>query len=146
MRLIDRAGLLYHSDTRGSAPYRPQIDGAVLLTPEIPDHPTHSGRGAGPREKPPGAAAVARFYIDRMSPDCLNVHTVHAETEGTGKLESFTALVRGLKQAGAEFLRLDAVAASLDRESIPVCPMVRATLPGRSGWIAAQGAPIHAAA
>lgn len=145
MRLIDRAGLLYHSDTRGSAPYRPQIDGAVLLTPEIPTTLPTLDEVLG-REKLPGAAAVARFYIDRMSPDCLNVHTVHAETEGIGHLESFTALVRGLKQAGAKFLRLDAVAASLDRESIPVCPMVRATLPGRSGWIAAQGAPIHAAA
>jgi undecaprenyl phosphate-alpha-L-ara4FN deformylase len=76
-----------------------------------------------------------------MRADRLNVHTVHAETEGMGYLESFTLLVRGLKQAGAEFVRMDAVAAQLDRESLPICPIERGTLAGRSGWVATQGTP-----
>ena len=37
MRLVDRAGLLYHSDTRGTTPiFIPRVDGAALTTPEIP--------------------------------------------------------------------------------------------------------------
>ena len=114
-------------------------------TPEIPTTLPTLDEVLG-REQLPDAAAVAHFYLNRMDAGRLNVHTVHAETEGIGQLQSFTALIRAMKEAGAEFLRLDAVAARLDRESIPVCPIVRATLPGRSGWIAAQGAPIHAAA
>lgn len=140
MRLVDHAGLLYHSDTRGTEPYRPQVDGAVLMKPEIPTTLPTLDEVLG-REKLPDAGSVARFYMDRISAERLNVHTVHAETEGIGQLESFTALVRGLKSAGAEFVRLDQVAASLTREALPVCPVVRASLPGRSGWVAVQGAP-----
>ena len=129
MRLVDRAGLLYHSDTRGSAPFLPQVDGKVLSTPEIPT-----------------TLPTLDEVLGRMDPARLNVHTVHAETEGIGQLESFTTLIRGLKETGAEFVRLDTAAARLDRESLPICPVVRATLPGRSGWIAAQGEPISAQA
>jgi undecaprenyl phosphate-alpha-L-ara4FN deformylase len=71
--------------------------------------------------------------------DRLNVHTVHAETEGMAQLESFTSLVRALKARGAKFVRLDEIAARLGAAELPVCEVVRATLPGRAGWIAAQG-------
>ena len=138
MRLVDRAGLLYHSDTRGKTPFIPRVDGTALSTPEIPTTLPTLDEVLG-RERLPDAAAVAHFYLNRMDAGRLNVHTVHAETEGIGQLESFTALIRAMKEAGAEFLRLDAVAQRLDRDSLPVCPVVRTTLPGRSGWIAAQG-------
>ncbi len=138
-RLLDGAGLLYRSDTRGSQPFRPELDGQILSTPEIPTTLPTLDEVLG-RENLPDPAAIARFYRNQMTADRLNVHTVHAETEGMGQLESFTMLVRELKQSGAEFLRLDAVASSLDRESLPVCPVVRGNLPGRSGWVATQGA------
>ncbi len=139
MRLLDRAGLLYRSDTRGIAPFRPQVDGEPLSTPEIPTTLPTLDEVLG-REKLPDAASVARFYQRQMNPGALNVHTVHAETEGIGQLESFTLLVRGLREAGAQFLRMDQAAMQLDRESLPVCPVVRGLLPGRSGWVAIQGA------
>jgi peptidoglycan/xylan/chitin deacetylase (PgdA/CDA1 family) len=141
MRRLDRAGLLYRSDTRGTDPFQPRIDGEILSTPEIPTTLPTLDEVLG-RESLRDAAAVARFYRDQMSAGRLNVHTVHAETEGIGHLESFTMLVRELKQNGAEFLRLDAVAARLDRESLPICPVVRGNLPGRSGWVATQGQAI----
>lgn len=141
MRRLDRVGLLYRSDTRGREPFRAQVDGEILSTPEIPTTLPTLDEVLG-REKLPDAAAIARFYCKQMSADRLNVHTVHAETEGMGQLESFTMLVRELKQAGAEFLRLDAVSSHLDRESLPICPVVRGNLPGRSGWVATQGAPL----
>jgi peptidoglycan/xylan/chitin deacetylase (PgdA/CDA1 family) len=138
MRLLDRTGLLYRSDTRGTVPFRPQINGASLLTPEIPTTLPTLDEVLG-REKLPNFGAIARYYVQRMSADRLNVHTVHAETEGIGQLESFTMLVRELKASGAEFLRLEQVAAQLDRESLPTCPVIRGTLPGRSGWVSTQG-------
>jgi undecaprenyl phosphate-alpha-L-ara4FN deformylase len=137
MRLLDRIGLLYRSDTRGATPFRPQIDGQLLSTPEIPTTLPTLDEVLG-REHLPDAAAVAAFYRNQMNAERLNVHTVHAETEGMGHLESFTLLVRGLKESGAEFARLDAVAAQLDRESIPVCAVMRGNLPGRSGWVSTQ--------
>ncbi|HEY2663003.1 MAG TPA: hypothetical protein VGI47_01590, partial [Candidatus Binataceae bacterium] len=76
--------------------------------------------------------------------DRLNVHTIHAETEGMSELDSFAALLRDLKNRGAQFVRLDQFAASLDRRTLPICEVTRATMPGRAGWISAQGPPISA--
>jgi hypothetical protein len=48
-------------------------------------------------------------------------------------------MVRTLKERGAKFVRLDEVAKRLGNAELPVCEVVRATLPGRAGWVAAQG-------
>jgi hypothetical protein len=87
----------------------------------------------------PDDGAVRQFYLGLCKPDALNVHTIHAETEGMGQLDSFTALVRALKERGAKFVQLREVAARLNRAELPVCEVVRTTLPGRAGWISAQG-------
>src|SRR6202043_356381 len=91
------------------------------------------------REDLRDAAAVQEFYLAQFNDDRLNVHTVHAETEGMAELESFTNLVRALKERGAKFVRLDEIAERLGNAELPVCEVVRATLPGRAGWVAAQG-------
>jgi len=83
--------------------------------------------------------AVCDFYLSLCKPDTLNVHTIHAETEGMGQLEGFTALVRALKARGAEFVQLRQLAARLNRTKLPVCEIIRTTLPGRAGWISSQG-------
>src|SRR5260370_10789743 len=82
---------------------------------------------------------LVRFYINRMTTGALNVHTVHAETEGMGHLATFTSLVRALKEHGAGFVRLCDVAARLAASELPVCEVIRTTLPARAGWISAQG-------
>ncbi len=82
-----------------------------------------------------------RFYLAQFKDDALNVHTIHAETEGMGQLEMFTSLVCALKERGADFVRLEEVASSLNVAELPVCPVIRSTLPGRAGWISAQGEP-----
>lgn len=139
-RILDTLKLRYHSDTRGTAPFRVALDGAVLTTPEIPTTLPTLDEVMGPGELR-GAEAIAQFYVDRMDRGALNVHTVHAETEGMSQLPAFTALIDKLKATGAVFVRLDEVAAGLDPSRLPVCPIVRREIPGRAGWIAAQGRP-----
>jgi undecaprenyl phosphate-alpha-L-ara4FN deformylase len=137
LRSLDAIGLDYRSDTRGTAPYRCAIAGETFTTPEIPTTLPTLDEVMGPELA--GTAAIVRFYLDRVNADALNVHTIHAETEGTGQLETFVALVRALKDRGARFIALREAAAALDRTSLPVCEVVRTTLPGRAGWISAQG-------
>jgi peptidoglycan/xylan/chitin deacetylase (PgdA/CDA1 family) len=136
---LEEANLAYRSDTRGRTPYRCVVEGRVLKTIEIPTTlPTFDEVMGLPEVM--DAAAAHRFYLERFKDDALNVHTIHAETEGMGQLEMFTALLRALKERGAEFVRLEEVASSLDAAELPVCPVIRSTLPGRAGWISAQGA------
>jgi undecaprenyl phosphate-alpha-L-ara4FN deformylase len=135
---LDAMGLDYRSDTRGSSPYRCVVDGKVLATPEIPTTLPTLDEVMG-RHDLPDAGALTNFYVAQCRTDALNVHTIHAETEGMGQLESFTALVRALKERGARFVQLREVASRLDRAELPACEVVRSTLPGRAGWISAQG-------
>ena len=51
-------------------------------------------------------AGLVRFYLERFSDDALNVHTIHAETEGMGHFDAFTAVVPALKERGARFVRV----------------------------------------
>ncbi len=139
---LDALGLDYRSDTRGTAPYRCAIGGATFATPEIPTTLPTMDEVMGPELA--DRHAIVRFYLERVSATALNVHTIHAETEGMGQLETFVALVHALKDRGARFVRLGDIAAALDRAALPVCEVVRATLPGRAGWISAQG-PLRAA-
>lgn len=138
LRALDTIGVDYHSDTRGRAPYRCAIGGEIFTTPEIPTTlPTMDEVIGGPglTER----KSVVRYYLDRFIDGALNVHTIHAETEGMGELDTFVAIVRALKERRTRFVQLREVAAELDRGALPVCEVLRATLDGRAGWISAQG-------
>jgi len=141
LRILDATALHYRSDTRGHAPFRVRVGADELRTPEIPTTlPTLDEVIGRPGLTEP--AAITGYYLDRIKADAadgLNVHTIHAETEGMGHLEGFLALVRALKERGANFVRLCDVAARLDVSSLPVCEVIRVTLEGRAGWVAGQG-------
>jgi undecaprenyl phosphate-alpha-L-ara4FN deformylase len=142
---LDAESLDYRSDTRGRSPYRCRVAGRVLATPEIPTTlPTLDEVMGRPDLRDP--AAVLRFYLEQFRPGDLNVHTIHAETEGMGQLDSFTAIVRALKERGAKFVMLREVAARLVRTELPICDVIRTELPGRAGWVAGQGEACEAPA
>ncbi|MGA6973072.1 MAG: polysaccharide deacetylase family protein [Candidatus Binatus sp.] len=142
---LDAMSLDYRSDTRGVAPYRCVVEGQTLATPEIPTTLPTLDEVMGRRELRDDVA-VRDFYLGQCKPDALNVHTIHAETEGMGQLENFTALVRALKEQGAKFVQLRDVAWRLNRKELPACEVIRTSLPGRAGWISAQGGSQIAAA
>ncbi|HKF28881.1 MAG TPA: polysaccharide deacetylase family protein [Candidatus Binataceae bacterium] len=138
LRALDEMGLNYRTDTRGRTPYRCVVDGRVLTTPEIPSTVATLDEVMG-RADLGDNAALLHFYLDQFKPNQLNVHTIHAETEGMGQLENFAALLGALKERGARFVRMDAVASGLNLAELPVCPVVRTEVPGRAGWVAVQG-------
>jgi peptidoglycan/xylan/chitin deacetylase (PgdA/CDA1 family) len=136
---LDGMNLRYTSSTRGMAPYRCIVNGRVLATPEIPTTLPTLDEVMG-RKDLSDAESIRDFYIARCKDDALNVHTIHAETEGMGQLSSFTMLVRALRDRGAVFVQLCEIASRLNHAELPVCEVVRKALPGRAGWISAQGA------
>lgn len=141
---LDQANLAYRSDTRGHTPYRCSVEGRVLKTLEIPTTLPTLDEVMGRRDLPDGESLM-RFYLDQFKPDALNVHTIHAETEGMGQLEIFTAMIRALKERGGRFIRLEEVASRLNVAELPLCEIVRTTLPGRAGWLSVQGLEVRAA-
>ncbi len=136
--IYDEAGLLYGSDTRGTAPFFPRIDGHVFGTLEIPTTlPTLDelmGRPEYPDEK------IASHLFSLLRPEALNVFTLHAEIEGMSRRSIFRDFLGKCQNRQVGFVRLeDAARACLaHRESIPICDLVQGQVDGRSGWLAVQ--------
>lgn len=134
----DRAGLLYASDTRGTSPFFPRIDGRVFKTLEIPTTlPTFDelmGRPEFPDDR------IVDHYATLLRDDRVNVFTLHAEIEGMGRRQLFRELIANWKQQEVKFIRLDDYARELlaNRSAIPVCDQQMAQIDGRSGVVATQ--------
>jgi undecaprenyl phosphate-alpha-L-ara4FN deformylase len=138
LKILDERGLSYHSDTRGHTPYRCAVDGTILRIPEIPTTLPTMDEVMG-TEGLNNADTIVRFYLEQFSQSRLNVHTIHAETEGISQLDTFAAIVQGLRERGARFVQLTEIAQRLLKAELPVCEVTRMSLPGRAGWISAQG-------
>lgn len=127
----DALGLDYASDTRGPAPFRAEVDGRVLATVQVPTTMPTMDELLG--RVPDVARALARA----LRPG-LNVFTLHAEVEGGAQQAAFVDFLDELGRMGAGFARLGDVAkgARAARDELPVAPVVRGLVDGRSGWIA----------
>jgi undecaprenyl phosphate-alpha-L-ara4FN deformylase len=138
--VYDEAGLLYSSDTRGTRPFFPRIDGVVFRTLEIPSTLPTLDELMGRPEFPD--SAIAAHVVSLLRPDRLNVFTLHAEIEGMGRRGIFRELLAACRKSGVEFVRLDAEARRIlsDKATIPVCDQVMAPIDGRSGLVATQAA------
>ncbi len=130
----DEAELLYHSDTRGTAPYRARADGRVFRTPEIPSTWPTLDETYG--EVGTERAELVRFYLGCVR-DGLNVHTIHTEVEGLPHLELFGEMLAALKPE-VEFVRLDAEAERLHGAELPVHDVMPRPIAGRHGTVAMQ--------
>jgi undecaprenyl phosphate-alpha-L-ara4FN deformylase len=136
--VYDEAELLYASDTRGTEPFFPRIDGRVFKTLEIPSTLPTLDELLGRPEFPD--AKIVPHYLSLLQPARPNVFTLHAEIEGMGRRAIFRELLQAWQKAGVEFIRLDDLAKVLlaDRDSIPVRDQVMAPIDGRSGVVATQ--------
>jgi len=130
----DEVGLLYHSDTRGRVPFRARAGGRVFTTPEIPStwptlDETYGEVATTPTE-------LIRYYVGCVHAG-LNVHTIHAETEGMPHLDLFAAQLEAVRR-DVTFIRMDEAAAQLDATTLPVHDVLPQPIAGRHGTVATQ--------
>lgn len=136
--VYDEAGFLYASDTRGSHPFFPRVNGRVFRTLEIPSTLPTLDELLGRPEYPD--SRLIPHYLSLLRHDRPNVITVHAELEGMACRPFFRGLLAECRSAGVELVRMDELAQMLlaDRASLPVCDQVMAPIDGRSGLVATQ--------
>jgi len=136
--VYDEAGFLYASDTRGSHPFFPRVNGRVFRTLEIPSTLPTLDELLGRPEYPD--SRLIPHYLSLLRHDRPNVITVHAELEGMACRSFFRGLLAECHSAGVELVRMDELAQTLlaDRASLPVCDQVMAPIDGRSGLVATQ--------
>ena len=133
-------GLLYASDTRGTTPFLPLLpDGRSCpqLPTTLPTFDELIGVGGI------GEANVADAVFDRSNAAAAplsQVFTLHAELEGMRLLAEFERLLVRWQDAGAVLCRMALIHARAAAAPLPVMPVARGEVPGRSGLLAVQGA------
>ncbi len=132
----DDANLLFASDTRGSKPFFPIMNGKKFNTLQIPTTlPTLDEiLGITPIEN------VSDIHIREMKKNDFSVITVHAELEGAAYLKWFGEFLDKAKSEGVEFVRMESYAKKLldDSQKLCVAEIKMSSFIGRSGLLAVQ--------
>lgn len=139
LEIQDALYLSYCSDSRGTRPFYPVMDGRRFNTLQIPTTLPTMDELLG--ENGITAQTINDFYLSRVKPG-LTVHTIHAEMEGGVMSHVFVDLLERLQTMGARFVTLADAAAEAQRGDIPCCELVMGELPGRAGKVAVQGGEV----
>ncbi len=139
LRIQEELGFAYCSDSRGTHPFLPVIDGERFSVPQLPTTlPTLDELlGVDGLDE----EAVAEHLLELSKTPLPNGHlfTLHAELEGGRFLGMFDRLLGRWRASGAELLSLGDLYRSLDPSLIPAHRLAMGEIPGRSGTLALQG-------
>jgi undecaprenyl phosphate-alpha-L-ara4FN deformylase len=126
----------YASDTRGTAPFRPVVNGVTCDVPQLPTTLPTLDELLGIAEHPL-EAIIAPERRD-------HVFTLHAELEGGAFLWTFETLLKGWRDEGFELTDLATHFRALDSAELPLHEISTGSVEGRSGTLAIQGRRVSA--
>ena len=134
-------GFDYGSDTRGTHPFVPVVQGRGTACPQIPTTlPTFdellglNGRGAED-------VVAYLLHLTREPLADAHVFTLHAELEGMQLLVPFLQLLDGWRRQGYELISLRELFNRLDLRQLPRHYVSSKHITGRAGPLAVQGRP-----
>ena len=138
LRYLDRHGFAYASDTRGSGPFLPAMDGEAFACPQWPTTLPTLDEVVGVDGRTP-QDAVREILALTATARPAQVFTAHAELEGGKLLPAFEALLDGWSRQGHEVVALRELAATRNARELPVHQVAYGAVLGRSGTLALQG-------
>jgi len=139
LALEEELGFRCASDTRGTAPFVPLLQGRRSACPQLPTTLPTLDELIG----------VDAITVDNVHTHLLertrslrphHVFTLHAELEGMKLLPVLQRLMHGWLAQGYTLVPLCAMLEELQVASLPAAPVVSGSVPGRSGELAVQGA------
>jgi peptidoglycan/xylan/chitin deacetylase (PgdA/CDA1 family) len=137
-RHTQRLGFRHCSDTRGSGPFIPVVNGEIVACPQLPTTlPTLDELLAGGFN--PDEAVRRLLELARKPPADGHVHTLRAEIEGTMFEPVLRALLAGWRSLGFDIVSLRDYATALDLAHLPRRVIVEQPVPGMRGAVSAQG-------
>jgi undecaprenyl phosphate-alpha-L-ara4FN deformylase len=137
-RHAQRLGFRHCSDTRGSGPFIPVIQGEIAACPQLPTTlPTLDELLAGGLS--PEEAVRRLLELSRNPPAEGHVCTLRAELEGAEFKPVLHALLAGWRDLGCSLVSLREYAAGLDLARLPRRVVVEQSVPGARGLLSAHG-------
>ena len=137
-RLQRELGFRYASDTRGVAPFFPQLEGGVGEVPQLPTTLPTLDELIGRTDLPAADPVANLLALTAAHAGRDQVFTLHAELEGGAYLGSFERLLRAWLKRGFELADLGTYAAGLDLARLPQGRIIDGAVAGRSGTLAVQ--------
>jgi peptidoglycan/xylan/chitin deacetylase (PgdA/CDA1 family) len=142
LRLTQRLGFHYCSDSRGHSPFIPVMRAELSACPQLPTTLPTLDELLGHNGIDQSNVANHLLNLTMNPPDSDNrghVYTLHAELEG-GKLSGiFEELLAGWKSQGYELVAMRDLYQTLDMNRLPRNELAMDEVPGRSGTLAVQG-------
>lgn len=136
LRLMQRFGFDYSSDTRGTHPFIPTWHAEIIACPQLPTTlPTMDelmNRDGVTLEN----MAQHILQLTAEPPSSGHVFTLHAELEGGKWMPVFEELLQGWQAQGYELVSLREYMKNLDIEALPRHEVVMREVEGRVGKLA----------
>lgn len=139
LRLEQRWGFSYASDTRGTCPFMPIWRGEIIACPQLPTTLPTLDELIGLNGLTVDNVAQHLLHLTENPPPAGHVYTLHAELEGMKLGGVFDALLGGWKEQGYELVSLQKYQEDLNPDLLPRHEVVLDEIPGRSGTLALQG-------
>jgi peptidoglycan/xylan/chitin deacetylase (PgdA/CDA1 family) len=138
LRLTQRYGFDYSSDTRGTHPFTPTWDAEIVACPQLPTTLPTLDELINRDGITLDNVAEHLLQLTENAPSTGHVYTLHAELEGSKWMPIFEQLLTGWQAQGYELVSmqqyLDGLQAALPRHAV-----VMGEIAGRSGTLALQG-------
>jgi peptidoglycan/xylan/chitin deacetylase (PgdA/CDA1 family) len=137
LKVLDDFGFSYASDTRGSTPFFPRVNGGSLSTLQLPTTiPTlDEALGVTIAE----GSAFPGLVQEHIRAQTYPVLTIHAELEGRNYLSMTDQLLHTLRADHVEVVPLETLAEAVRMEwrgQIPAAEIILRPIAGRAGTVA----------
>ena len=139
LRLTQRLGFDYCSDSRGHCPFIPVYRGEIVACPQLPTTLPTLDELIGLNGLDADNVAAHLLRLCENPPLTGHVYTLHAELDGMKLLPVFESLLAGWKSMGFDLVPTRELFDALTLQKLPRHELVTGEIPGRSGTLALQG-------
>jgi peptidoglycan/xylan/chitin deacetylase (PgdA/CDA1 family) len=139
LRLTQRLGFAYCSDSRGTRPFVPVQSAEIVLCPQLPTTLPTLDELIGRDGTTVDNVHEHLLALTAHPASDSHVYTLHAELEGRKLSPVLERLLEGWRAQGYELVSLRGLFESLDAGKLPRHEMVRGEIAGRSGTLMLQG-------
>ncbi|MDX8379247.1 MAG: polysaccharide deacetylase family protein [Gallionella sp.] len=139
LRLMERMGFDYSSDTRGTHPFIPTWQAEIVACPQLPTTLPTLDELINRDGITLDNVAQNVLQLTQDAPATGHVYTLHAELEGAKWMPIFETLMQGWQAQGYDLVSMKQYWQDLEVKTLPRHEVLMREIEGRTGRLAVQG-------